>query len=84
MSRMPAIALFGVITLMSLVAPALAGEFVVMAEPKTDFKAVFGRVESRDLVQARARIGGTIVTLDVEEGSSVQAGAVIAMPRPGW
>ena len=28
---------------------------------KTDFKAVFGRVESRDLVQARARIGGTIV-----------------------
>jgi RND family efflux transporter MFP subunit len=78
MSRMPAIALFGVITLMSLVAPALAGEFVVMAEPKTDFKAVFGRVESRDLVQARARIGGTIVTLDVEEGSSVQAGAVIA------
>jgi hypothetical protein len=35
-------------------------------------------VESRDLVQARARIGGTIVTLDVEEGSSAQAGAVIA------
>jgi RND family efflux transporter MFP subunit len=78
MSRMPAIALFGVISLMSFVAPALAGEFIVRAEPKTDFKAVFGRVESRDLVQARARIGGTIVTLDVEEGSSVQAGAVIA------
>ncbi len=78
MSRMPAIVLFGVISLMSFVAPALAGEFIVRAEPKTDFKAVFGRVESRDLVQARARIGGTIVTLDVEEGSSVQAGAVIA------
>ena len=28
---------------------------------KIDIKAVFGRVESRDLVQARARIGGTIV-----------------------
>jgi RND family efflux transporter MFP subunit len=58
--------------------PASAGEFTVRAEPKTDFKAVFGRVESRDLVQARARIGGTIMTLDVEEGSSTQAGAVIA------
>lgn len=59
-------------------APVRAGEFIVRAEPKTDFKAVFGRVESRDLVQARARIGGTIVTLDVEEGSPVRAGAVIA------
>lgn len=58
--------------------PANAGEFTVRAEPKTDFKAVFGRVESRDLVQSRARIGGTIIALDVEEGSSVQAGAVIA------
>ncbi len=58
--------------------PASAGEFAVSAEPKTDYKAVFGRVESRDLVQARARIGGMIIALDVEEGSSVQAGAVIA------
>lgn len=55
-----------------------AGEFTVQAEARTDFKAVFGRVESRDMVQARARIGGTIVSLAVEEGSPAQAGAVIA------
>jgi RND family efflux transporter MFP subunit len=70
--------LFGVIALIHFATPVLAGEFTVQVEARTDFKAVFGRVESRDLVQARARIGGTIVTLDVEEGSSAQAGAVIA------
>ncbi|HLA02212.1 MAG TPA: efflux RND transporter periplasmic adaptor subunit [Aestuariivirga sp.] len=78
MPRKPVLTLFGVIALIHFVTPVLAGEFTVQVEAKTDFKAVFGRVESRDLVQARARIGGTIVTLDVEEGSSAQAGAVIA------
>ena len=78
MPRKPVLTLFGVIALIHFVAPVLAGEFTVQVEARTDFKAVFGRVESRDLVQARARIGGTIVTLDVEEGSSAQAGAVIA------
>jgi RND family efflux transporter MFP subunit len=82
MSRISVLTAFGVIGAIVFqvpgVVPAIAGEFIVRAEPRTDFKAVFGRVESRDLVQARARIGGTIVTLDVEEGSSTQAGAVIA------
>ena len=78
MPRKPVLTLFGVIALIHLMTPVLAGEFTVQVESRTDFKAVFGRVESRDLVQARARIGGTIVTLDVEEGSSAQAGAVIA------
>ena len=82
MSRISVLSALGVIgTIVFQVpgaVPAISGEFIVRAEPKTDFKAVFGRVESRDLVQARARIGGTIVTLDVEEGSSTQAGAVIA------
>lgn len=78
MPRKPVLTLFGVIALIHFVTPVLAGEFTVQVEARTDFKAVFGRVESRDLVQARARIGGTIVTLDVEEGSSAQAGAVIA------
>ena len=78
MPRKPVLTLFGVIALIHLMTPVLAGEFTVQVEARTDFKAVFGRVESRDLVQARARIGGTIVTLDVEEGSSAQAGAVIA------
>lgn len=82
MSRTPILMALGVIGAIVFQAPgavpANAGEFIVRAESKIDFKAVFARVESRDLVQARARIGGTIVTLDVEEGSSTQAGAVIA------
>ena len=52
--------LFGVCRPVQFREPVLAGEFIVRAESKTDFKAVFGQVESRDLVQARARIGGTM------------------------
>ena len=59
--------------------PALAAEFTVKAVEKPDLKAVFGRVESTDLVPARARLGGTIVSLDVEEGSAVKAGDVVAV-----
>ena len=79
MTRNSVLTLLGAMIMTVLQAlPVQAGEFTVRIEAKTDFKAVFGRVESRDLVQARARIGGTIVSLDVEEGSSAQAGAVIA------
>ncbi|MGB8316173.1 MAG: efflux RND transporter periplasmic adaptor subunit [Aestuariivirga sp.] len=82
MFRTSILAVFGATAVIGLLAPGAvpvhAGEFTVQAEARTDFKAVFGRVESRDMVQARARIGGTIISLDVEEGSSAQAGAVIA------
>jgi RND family efflux transporter MFP subunit len=57
---------------------ALATEFTVRPQDKTELKAVFGRVESRDTALARARIGGTIVSLAVEEGSAVKSGDVIA------
>lgn len=43
-----------------------------------DQKAVFATVESVDVVTARARIGGTIVELLVDEGSPVRAGQKIA------
>jgi RND family efflux transporter MFP subunit len=56
-----------------------ADEIVVKAETIPELKAVFGRVESRDVVAARARIGGTIREIRVEEGSQVEAGAVIAV-----
>lgn len=56
-----------------------AAEFTVKAIERPDYKAVFGRVESRDLVPARARLGGTIVQLSVEEGSAVKAGDVVAV-----
>lgn len=57
---------------------ASAGEFPV--EPRTVdvMKAVFGQVETRDAVDARARISGTIETISVEEGSAVTAGETIA------
>jgi|JI10StandDraft_1071094.scaffolds.fasta_scaffold16676_9 RND family efflux transporter MFP subunit len=68
-------ALFG---LLAVIQQAQAAEFLVKSETVPEFKSVFGRVESRDIVPARARIGGTIVSLEVEEGSSVKAGDVIA------
>jgi RND family efflux transporter MFP subunit len=44
----------------------------------TDWKAVFGTVETRDRSPARARIGGTLVELSVAEGDAVAAGQVLA------
>lgn len=64
--------------LLSLEIPTWAGDYAVHPIDKTDLKAVFGRVESRDIIQARARLGGTIVALDAVEGNSVKAGDVIA------
>lgn len=43
----------------------------------TDWKAVYGRIEAQTRLPARARIGGTLVTLDVREGDNVDAGAVL-------
>ncbi|BCH24203.1 membrane protein [Mesorhizobium sp. L-8-3] len=42
-------------------------------------KAVFGQVESRTVVPARARIGGTIREIRVSEGDEVREGDVIAV-----
>lgn len=43
-------------------APAVApAEVIELApEPMTEWKAVYGRIEARDRVPARARIGGTL------------------------
>jgi RND family efflux transporter MFP subunit len=62
-----------------LASQAAAAEFTVKPIERPDNKAVFGRVESRDLVPARARLGGTILSLSVEEGSAVKAGDVVAV-----
>ena len=58
---------------------AVAGELVISPVEVVETKAVFGRVEARDVVPARARIGGTLISLDVDEGASVKAGQVIAV-----
>ncbi len=44
----------------------------------TDWKAVYGRIEARDRLPARARLGGTLVELTVAEGDLVTAGQALA------
>ena len=61
-----------------LTTAVIAAEVPVTVTQRPDLKAVFGQVESRDVVPARARIGGTVTSLSVEEGSAVKAGDVIA------
>lgn len=55
------------------------GSYVVEPVGITEWKAVFGRVEARDRVPARSRLGGTLVTLEVEEGARVTQGQVLAL-----
>ena len=52
--------------------------FTVAPATVPDQKAVFATVESRRIVPARARIGGTVVKLTVKEGDHVDLGQVIA------
>ncbi|KPU84290.1 membrane protein [Marinosulfonomonas sp. PRT-SC04] len=47
----------------------------------TEWKAVYGTVETRDRVPARARISGTIIDLDVSEGDIVIEGQRIALVK---
>ncbi len=52
-----------------------------------DWKAVYGQIEARDRVPARAQIGGTLVELTVTEGDNVAAGQPIAKiidPKMGF
>ncbi len=58
---------------------AQAGSLTVESARITEWKSVYGEVETRDRVPARARIGGTIDTLDVTEGDRVEAGQQIAL-----
>lgn len=43
-----------------------------------EWKAVYGRIEARSRIPARARLGGTLVSLEVTEGDVVTAGQVLA------
>ncbi|WP_245438092.1 biotin/lipoyl-binding protein [Mesorhizobium sp. WSM4312] len=58
--------------------PTLAGTLTLVPTTVTEWKAVYGRVEARDTVPARARIGGLVVDLAVTEGEQVKAGQKIA------
>ncbi len=69
------------LVLISAAGPALAGSLTLGPTPVTEWKAVYGRVEARDTVPARARIGGIVVELEVSEGDLVEAGERIATVR---
>ncbi|MFG1345790.1 efflux RND transporter periplasmic adaptor subunit [Xanthobacter autotrophicus DSM 431] len=58
---------------------ARAEDFTVRRQEVPDLKAVFGEVESRTVVPARARIGGTVRQVGVSEGSQVKEGQEIAL-----
>ncbi|MDJ0637947.1 MAG: efflux RND transporter periplasmic adaptor subunit [Paracoccaceae bacterium] len=62
-----------------LASSASAGTLEISNQTVTEWKPVFGQVETRDRVPARARIGGTIVTLDVTEGDEVGSGGRVAV-----
>lgn len=63
-------------------APALAADTLLLTpQGVTEWKAVYGRVEARNLVAARARLGGTVVELLVSEGDEVETGTRIAVVR---
>lgn len=59
-------------------APSAGADFTVRPATVTETKAVFGQVESRNIVPARARISGTITEIRVSEGAEVKKGEAIA------
>ena len=67
----------------SLFSAGIASAETITVTPTqvTEWKAVYGRVEARDTVPARARIGGLVVALDVNEGDLVEEGQKIATVR---
>lgn len=62
----------------SLATPALSEQITLAPTKVTEWKAVYGRIEARDRVPARARIGGTVIELAVAEGDEVTEGQTIA------
>ncbi|MCB2108070.1 MAG: efflux RND transporter periplasmic adaptor subunit, partial [Rhodobacteraceae bacterium] len=60
--------------------PLPAGErLVLVSAPITDMKTVSGEITTRDRADARARIPGTLISLDVREGDHVDKGQRLAM-----
>ena len=71
-----------VAALVAATTPSFATEtFALAPQLVPEWKAVYGRVEARDLVAARARIGGTVTELLVSEGDEVAENIRIATVR---
>lgn len=56
-----------------------AAEFTVTRVTVPEMKAVFGQVESTRVVPARARIGGSVREIVINEGDQVKEGQVVAI-----
>jgi RND family efflux transporter MFP subunit len=68
----------------AMATPAMAQDFRVGTRELPDLKAVFATVESLHVTPARARIGGTIGDLAIQEGSRIEVGqrlAVVGDPK---
>ncbi len=63
---------------LALLFPTLSVAENVRQVEVTDWKAVFGRIEARDRIPARSRLGGTLVEVGVAEGTQVLPGQAIA------
>lgn len=77
--RLPMRRFLSFLLAMAVAGEAHAAEIEIKPAAIVETKAVFGRVESRDVVAARARIGGTLVSISVAEGDAVKAGDTIAI-----
>ncbi len=64
--------------LLATTAPAFSATIALKPVEITEWKAIYGRIEARDLVPARARIGGIVTELLASEGDEVKAGQRIA------
>jgi RND family efflux transporter MFP subunit len=77
MTLRPAVIL--ALSLLSVGALPVRSEPVTLAPAMvTVWKAVYGTVEAKDRIPARARIGGVLVELSVAEGDAVTAGQALA------
>jgi len=72
-------AVFFLLPVFAIIAPAAAAEFVVRATTIPEMKAVFGQVESRIIVPARSRIEGSVRELHISHGDEVTDGQALAV-----
>jgi len=70
-----------IFALLSTDVSAELGSYQVKPQTVHDLKSVFASVQSMDVTQGRARIGGTLVELLVDEGDIVEAGQKLALVR---
>jgi RND family efflux transporter MFP subunit len=72
---------FALLSNLFVSAPIGAETLKIVPETILEWKAVYGRIEAKETVPARSRLGGLVVELLVSEGDLVTSGQRIAMIR---